>query len=112
MAISIKNGNGESNSTTAVTVLAAPSATGVTRILPPGGLTIYNADTVAATVTIRYSDGANKRNIKRATLNSDEAVTNDGPIHLEDTDDSLEIILAAAITTNQLPWVVNYIEKT
>jgi hypothetical protein len=59
--------NGVSNNTTAVTLVAAP-ASGVQRELQY--LSIYNADTVSATVTVRLNDNSTLRTIVNVTLNS------------------------------------------
>jgi hypothetical protein len=58
---------GASNSTTAVTLVAAP-ASGVQRRLKY--LSIYNADTVSATVTVRLNDNATLRTIVNIALPS------------------------------------------
>jgi hypothetical protein len=53
------------NNTTAVTVVAAPAASTQRRVL---GMSIYNADTVSATVTVRYNDNATIYPIIKAAL--------------------------------------------
>lgn len=58
---------GQSNNTTAVTLVAAP-ASGAQRELHY--LSIYNADTVAATVTVQLNDNATLRTIVKVLLNS------------------------------------------
>jgi hypothetical protein len=52
--------NGVSNSTTAVTLIAAPAASTQRQIKSIG---IENADTAVATVTVRYNDNATLRNL-------------------------------------------------
>lgn len=61
----IAHADGTSNSTTAVTVVAAPSA-GHTRHIKR--FTIHNNDTVAAEVTLRYNNNGTFRTIWRVTL--------------------------------------------
>ena len=58
---------GASNNTTAVTLVAAP-ASGVQRTLEY--LAIYNADTVAATVTVRLNDNSTLRRIVNVSVPS------------------------------------------
>jgi hypothetical protein len=55
------------NSTTAVTIVAAPAASTQRRIL---GVSIYNADTVAAVVAVRYNDNSTIRTIIKIAVPS------------------------------------------
>ena len=57
--------NGTSNSTTDVEVVAAPSA-GVSRQIER--ISVYNGDTAAAAVTLKYVDGASERILVKITL--------------------------------------------
>lgn len=57
---------GQTNNTTAVTVMAAPSGGSLQRQLKE--LSVKNADTVNATVIVEYNDNATIREIYRATL--------------------------------------------
>lgn len=59
------NAIGVTNSATLVTMVSAPAASTQRKI---SALTVYNADTVAATVTIRMYDGANRRRIVSQSL--------------------------------------------
>ena len=52
--------DGVSNGSTPVTLVGAPGASTQRQVKL---LTVFNADTVAATVTIRYKDGANVRRL-------------------------------------------------
>lgn len=58
-------GDGTSNNTTAVTVVAAPASGKVRQVKY---LTVYNADTVAATVTVRINNNATMRILVKTTL--------------------------------------------
>jgi len=58
------------NNTTAVTVVAAPAAS-TQRIIRE--ITIYNADTVSATVTLQYNNNGTIRIIKKKTLTAGES---------------------------------------
>lgn len=62
---SVASNDGQSNSTSAVTVLAAPSS-GHTRQVKH--VTVYNADTVAAVVTVQVNDNATTRILVKTTL--------------------------------------------
>jgi hypothetical protein len=59
------------NGTTAVTALAAP-ASGKIRVVD--NLTVFNADTVAATVTVRLNDGGTFRTRQKVTLATGETL--------------------------------------
>ena len=63
--------NGTSNNATAVTILAAPNA-GEKRTIQ--FLTIRNADTVDATVTIRFNDNATLRDMPVVVLNTGDTL--------------------------------------
>lgn len=63
------------NSTTPVTVVAAPAA-GHTRILE--SFSIFNNDTVQRQVTFRINDGVNTRIIKQVYLQANQALHYDG----------------------------------
>lgn len=67
--------NGQSNNAAAVVLLDAPQ-TGQQRIIET--ISIYNADTVNATVTVRLNDAGTTRIVVKATL-----VTGTG-LHYED----------------------------
>lgn len=59
------------SSTVAVTAVAAPAANH-TRTLK--SLTVFNADTVAATVTVRYNNGSSTRIMTKVTLAAGETL--------------------------------------
>ncbi len=61
----VGSNDGTSNSTTAVSILAAP-ASGHTRQVK--FLSVQNADTVAATLTLQYNDNGTVRTITKVTL--------------------------------------------
>jgi len=105
--------HGVSNNTTAVTLVAAP-ASGVQRTLD--FLSIYNADTVSATVTVRLNDNATLRTIENVALPAGSSLIfvrdAGGTIVLDTILRKLEVVLAGAITTNQLPFVASYQDST
>jgi len=63
--------DGVTNNTTAVTMVAAPAAS-VSRQIK--FLSVHNADTVAATVTIRINNGGTFRTVWKATLQTLETL--------------------------------------
>lgn len=63
--------NTQTNSTTAVTAVAAPGASTQRQVKL---LTISNEDTAQATVTIQYNDNSTIRTIVKITLNADDTL--------------------------------------
>lgn len=101
--------DGTTNSTTEVTLVAAPGAN-ATRTVKI--LTVFNADTASGTFTLRYKSAANTRVLEKRTLAPNESYIYEGPLHLDATNKSLTIILAAAVAANQMDWTVHYAEIT
>lgn len=64
--------DGTSNGTSNVTVLTAPSAS-TTRQLKE--LSVYNADTVAATVSVKYNNNGTRRIVTKVTLDPGDTLT-------------------------------------
>src|ERR1019366_4731210 len=60
----VSNNNGTTNSTTAVTLVAAPGATTSRQVK---FLSVFNADTVVALVTVRENDNGTFRTIWKGT---------------------------------------------
>lgn len=98
---------GTSNSTTAVTVIAAP-ASGKRRLIR--SLSIHNNDTVSATVTIQINNSGTKYILHKEALDSGKQLLYDRVMVLAATTESLEIVLGGAITTNQLDYFAVYAE--
>lgn len=98
---------GASNSTTAVTVVAAPAAS-KRRLIR--NLSIHNNDTASATVTIRIDNNGTKYILHKETLSSGANLLYDRVMVLASTFESLEIVLGGAITTNQLDFYAVYAE--
>lgn len=63
--------DGTTNDTTAVTAIAAPSSGRARQVK---FLTIYNADTVAATVTVRINNNGTTRILAKVTLQPGETL--------------------------------------
>lgn len=102
----------QSNDTTDVTILSAPGSS-TTRMVPVKGIKIYNNDTAAATVTLQKKlTGPADRIIEKFTLQPAETYVNDWVVNLDDTTTTLEIFLAAAVTTNQLNIDVSYRDES
>jgi hypothetical protein len=71
-----KSSNTATNNTTAVTAVAAPAASTERQVKL---LTVYNADTVNATLTVRYNDNSTTRILTKTTLSvGDTLVYTDG----------------------------------
>lgn len=68
---SMAEGDGTSNSTTAVTIVAAPGASTTRQVKY---LSVYNADTVAATVTVRLNNNGTTRILVKTTLQVGETL--------------------------------------
>jgi hypothetical protein len=104
MAFALGSQNGVTANTTAVTVASAP-ASGVVRQVSK--ITVCNTDTVNATVTFIYDDNGTNRCLKVQTLAANEDVSIGGYV-LDTTTRTIEIVLAANVTTNQLEFVTTY----
>jgi hypothetical protein len=98
---------GVTNSTTAVTAVAAP-ASGKRRLIR--SISVHNNDTVSATVTIRIDVSGTKYILHKESLDSGKQLLYDRVMVLASTLESLEIVLGAAITTNQLDYFAVYAE--
>ena len=109
MAFTPANGNGTLNGTTAVTLVAAPAANVRRTVI---NLTVMNRDTAAVTMTLRYVDGANTRQLWKGRIEIDDSFVWDREILLDDTDDSVTAVLAAAVATTQPDYVVTYADRT
>lgn len=112
MALAEDKNTGVTTGSTPVTMVASPGVS-TKRIIT--GFSVYNADTVDAAVTIQYKDNATTRTIFKATLTTGDNLTwgrEDAPIVLSDTNDSLEIVLGGAVTTNELPFTAYYADIT
>lgn len=101
--------DGVTTGTTPVTIAAAP-VPGVQRIVKT--ITVWNNDTQARMVTIRYLSGSNNRVITKQMLQaSTEGIIfgGDGEILVLDaTNKSLTMLLDSAPLANQLDWTVSF----
>jgi len=107
MAFKPFNGNGTLNGTTEVTLVASP-VVDVRRTVYR--INIKNRNASAITVTLRYKDGASTRELQTVTLQVDDRLVWEGEEVLDDTNDSITAVLAAAPTT-QPDFTVTYAER-
>ena len=107
MAFTAGGDSGNSNSTTPVEIVAAPGAG--QRIVTD--ITVVNTDTTDATVTISFDDGTTDYTFVKVTLSTGDQMFWNGKRVLETTD-SINLVLAGAITTNQIPWHTSYGDAT
>jgi hypothetical protein len=89
---------GATNSTTAVTIAAAPAASTQRQVK---SINVYNADTVSTTVTIRYNDNATTRILVKAVLATGESLvyTQDAGWQVIQANGAIKTGTAAALTT-------------
>lgn len=100
--------DGTTNDTTAVTVIAAPGA-GVFR--SSRILSVTNTDTANATLIFRLNNSGTFRIIAKVLIVPGQSFlfgTDQEFIVLANTSTSLEILLAGAVTTNQLDFVSSW----
>jgi hypothetical protein len=101
---------GNFNSTTEVTVVAAPAST-KQRAIPTSGLSVYNADTVAADIIVQKNKNGTRTIVyKKTALASGASDVMLVKVVLDATDESLEVKLGGAITTTQPTYNVAYVE--
>lgn len=107
MTFAEKNGHGVTNGTTAVDALAAP-ASAHTYVLR--NVLVHNRDTVAATVIVQLVDsvGPATRRLFKVTIDPDATIVLEAIVVLDATTKKVQIVLAGAITTNQLDFTVAY----
>jgi hypothetical protein len=98
---------GVTNSTTAVTMVEAPDVD-KRRLIK--SVSVHNNDTASATVTIQIDADGTKYKLHKATVNSGEQLLYERVLVLADATESLEVVLSAAITTNQLHYYAVYAE--
>lgn len=111
MAFTEGQKDGTLNGTTAVDVIDAPAAS-TRRICTT--LSIFNADTAAVTVTVRYNNNGTSRIICKATLQVGERLSldqNDLTI-LDATTKKIQALLAAAAATTNPDYVSTYADAT
>lgn len=104
--------DGVTNDANDVDLVAAPAA--ATKRLVRY-MTVFNADTSAATILVEYEHAAAQRMMYRVTLQPNESWVfgEHGEILvLDDTDKSIVIHLAGAVAANQLDFTTHYADVT
>jgi len=92
------------NSTTDVTVVTAPAASTIRMV---SSITVYNADTVSATVELKIDVSATEKRLVSQILIAGESLVYEVKQNLDSTM-KIEVVLAGAITTNQLECTAVY----
>lgn len=107
MAFAEKNAHGVTNGTTAVDVVGPPASahTFVVR-----NIVVHNRDTVAATVILQLVDstGPTTTRLHKQTLDPDATLLFEAIVVLDATTKKVQVVLAGAITTNQLDFTAAY----
>lgn len=98
----------QSNDTTDTTIVAAPAAS-AQRII--SSIKVHNTDTAVATITIKKAKGASQW-----LIHTEASLAVNGSFEVKDivldaTDETMEIVLGGAVTTNQLDVVSTYVDK-
>ena len=99
--------DGITNGTSDVTIVVAPASGTIKRI---NLITVDNIDSATATVRIFYVSGANSRRLISKTLTTNTSMefpTNGNPMVLDDTNTSIKLNLAGAVTTTELDWTTH-----
>lgn len=96
------------NNTTAVTAVAAPSS-GVIRMV--NSVKVTNTDTANRHVTIRVNKGGSLYVVRRSTALAVAATLEARDIILDATDESVQVVLNGTVTTNQLNVVSSFVDK-
>lgn len=112
MAFTEANNHGTSNGTTPVTLVAAPASSTIRAVT---GFTVYNKDTVSATITVNLTDTGTDRIVYKSALAAGDQLfwgRDDSPIYLNDTNTSLTFFLGGAVTTNELEFTAHYADIT
>ena len=95
------------NNTSTVTVLSAPSSS---HVKIARNITVYNKDTASATVTLQFNANGTTYILLKQTLATLTTLSYTDPINLSATTDSLEVLLAGAVSTSQLDVTVSYVD--
>jgi hypothetical protein len=111
MAFTEGSTDGTLNSTTPVTLVAAPAAS-TRRVVKC--INVQNRDTVAVTLTVNYVSAGGTRQIWKGTLSvNDTIVFGEEDLYVLDaTTKSITGVLAGAITTSQPDYVSTWADVT
>lgn len=98
----------QSNDTTDTTVVAAPAAS-TQRLI--SSIKVHNTDTAVATVTIKKAKAASEWPVHTETALAVNGNFEVRDLVLDATDETIEIVLSGAVSTNQLNVVSTYADK-
>lgn len=108
MAFAEKSNDGQTNSTTAVDVIAAP-ASGETRI--GRNVIVNNRDNIAHNVIVQFVSSGGTRRIAKQVVEVDASLVVDLPVVMDATTKKVQVVLGEAATT-QLDFVTAYASRT
>lgn len=97
--------DGTLNSTTPVTVVAAPGASVQRQV---HWISVTNKDSAAVTLTLNLVDGASTRRLAKLTLAVDDNFLWNENLVLDATNKSITAVLAGAVATTQPDFVASY----
>jgi hypothetical protein len=109
MAQWTKSADGTLNGTTPVTIVAAPGASTSRDVR---FVNIYNADTAAVTIALRYLNTAATRVLWKITLQPGESVKDETLPVLDTVNKSITAIMSGAPATTQPDFVATYGDET
>lgn len=101
--------DGVLNGATPVTIVSSPAASTSRDVR---FINIYNADSAAVTVTLRYVNGANTRILWKITLQVGESVKDETLPVLDATNKSITAVMAGAPATTNPDFVATYGDET
>lgn len=107
MAFTPGNNNGTSNGSTAVDVVASPSA-GFRLVRT---ITLHQTGSTARTSVLSFNDGSNTRTILRQELQPNESIVLDN-VFVVGTTDSIELTLTSAAGTTSVQFTAHYADET
>jgi len=105
MAFVEGSNDGVLNSTTAVTIVAAPAAS-TRRIVR--SIVVQNKDTASVTLTLLYDNNATQRQICKVALAANDTLSVDDVFVLDATTKTIKAKLAGAVAANQPEFVATY----
>lgn len=105
MAFAEKSSDGVFNGTTPVDIVASP---GSAHTFVVRSVTVHNADTVAAVVTLSYYNSAALRKLTKVTLDPDATFIYEVVQALDGTAKKIQGVLGAAHTTTAPSFVATY----
>ena len=107
MTFAEKNAHGVTNGTTEVDVVGPP---GSAHTFVVRNIVVHNRDTVQATVILQLVDsaGGTTTRLHKQTLDPDATLLFEAIVVLDATTKKIQVVLAGAITTNQLDVTAAY----